>query len=244
MGCTSARRSRKPPATSFLQRPRTSPSDFKELVGLRTLRSARGGAEFVEGPGQATAVARRVAFWDRSGGDAVGACHRCSRRGGAVERLQARIRYRGVEFGQHSGWTVPVALRQPGARCGGPRYPSSRHPLPDLRPHRRLPARQPQRGPDRALPPEDTSGDGAWPINGQGPRVYPPLSQARSAVLLAEMNADLGCVCLRSWLQRTGRRPSGAPIRLDLAPARVQVMNAVIRIETNSPGSSTPSLAT
>ena len=78
MGCTSARRSRKPPATSFLHRPGTSPSDFKELVGLRTPRSARGGAEFVEGPGQATAVARRVAFWDRSGGDAVGACHRCS----------------------------------------------------------------------------------------------------------------------------------------------------------------------
>ena len=63
-----------------------------------------GGAEFVEGPGQASAVARRVAFRDRSGGDAVGACHRCSRRGGAVERLQARIRYRGVEFGQHSGY--------------------------------------------------------------------------------------------------------------------------------------------
>ena len=32
--------------------------------------------------------------------------------------------------------------------------------------------------------------------------------------------------------------------RLDLAPAGVQVMNAVIRIETSSPGSSTPSLAT
>ena len=121
VGCTSTRRSRKPPATSFLQRPGTSPSDFKELVGLRTPRSARGGAEFVKGPGQATAVARRVAFWDRSGGNAVGGCHRCSRRGGAVERLQARIRYRGVEFGQHSGWRVPVALRQPGARCGGPR---------------------------------------------------------------------------------------------------------------------------
>src|SRR5258708_14239340 len=32
-------------------------------------------------------------------------------------------------------------------------YPSSGHALPDLPPHRRLPARQPHRGPDRALPP-------------------------------------------------------------------------------------------
>ncbi len=35
----------------------------------------------------------------------------------------------------------------------GDRHPSSGHPLPDLPPHRRLPARPPQRGPDRALPP-------------------------------------------------------------------------------------------
>ena len=101
----------------------------------------------------------------------------------------------------------------------GDRYPSSRHALPDLPPHRRLPARQPERGPDRALPPgpprsagppfpatghrdqhhppmpprvsagpgppcrraepEDASGDGAWPITGQGPRVYPPDSSGR-----------------------------------------------------------------
>jgi hypothetical protein len=33
------------------------------------------------------------------------------------------------------------------------RYPASGHPLPDLPPHRGLPARHPHRGPDRALPP-------------------------------------------------------------------------------------------
>ena len=35
----------------------------------------------------------------------------------------------------------------------GERYPSSGHPLPDLPPHRRVPARRSQRGLDRALPP-------------------------------------------------------------------------------------------
>jgi len=34
----------------------------------------------------------------------------------------------------------------------GDRYPSAGHPLPDLRPHPRLPAGHHQRGPDRALP--------------------------------------------------------------------------------------------
>jgi hypothetical protein len=33
------------------------------------------------------------------------------------------------------------------------RMPLTGHALPDLPPHRRLPAREPQRGPDRALPP-------------------------------------------------------------------------------------------
>jgi len=33
------------------------------------------------------------------------------------------------------------------------RYPAAGHPLPDLPAHRGVPARQPQRGPDRALPP-------------------------------------------------------------------------------------------
>jgi hypothetical protein len=35
----------------------------------------------------------------------------------------------------------------------GDRHPFAGHPLPDLPPHRRIPARPPQRGPDRALPP-------------------------------------------------------------------------------------------
>jgi hypothetical protein len=35
----------------------------------------------------------------------------------------------------------------------GDRNPSSGYPLPDLPPHSRVPTRQPQRGPDRALPP-------------------------------------------------------------------------------------------
>src|SRR5579862_9000583 len=33
------------------------------------------------------------------------------------------------------------------------RHPATGHPLPDLPPYRRVPARQPHRGPDRALPP-------------------------------------------------------------------------------------------
>ena len=64
-----------------------------------------------------------------------------------------------------------------------------------------------------------------------------------SAVLLAEVNADLGvCVC---GLGSEGLGAGGVepPIGLDLA-WRVQVVNAVIRIETSSPGRSTPSLAT
>jgi hypothetical protein len=42
----------------------------------------------------------------------------------------------------------------------------------------------------------------------------------------------------------SGSNPSPITCRLDLARLACQVMNAVIRIETSSPGSSTPSLAT
>ena len=46
------------------------------------------------------------------------------------------------------------------------------------------------------------------------------------------------------WAQRVAIKPKPITCRLDLARLGCQVMNAVIRIETSSPGSSTPSLAT
>jgi hypothetical protein len=55
----------------------------------------------------------------------------------------------------HSGWAGIMEANEqvtfPPLPCD--RYPAAGHPLPDLPPHRGVPARQPQRGPDPALPP-------------------------------------------------------------------------------------------
>ena len=59
--------------------------------------------------------------------------------------LRARISLR-----QGAGDRHFQVLRRPGHP---PFYPSSGHALPDLPPYRRVPAGQPQRSPDRALPP-------------------------------------------------------------------------------------------
>jgi hypothetical protein len=64
------------------------------------------------------------------------------------------------------------------------RYPSSGHALSDLPPHRRIPARQPQRGPDRALPPgPPRSARPFFPVAspaGQRHRPMPPRARADS----------------------------------------------------------------
>lgn len=56
-------------------------------------------------------------------------------------------------------------------------YPPSGHTLPDLPPHHRLPARQGQRGPDRALPPGPSrSARPTFPVASPGdPRTVPAV---------------------------------------------------------------------
>lgn len=57
------------------------------------------------------------------------------------------------------------------------RCPSSGHALRDLPPHRRVPARQPERGPDRALPPSPSrSARPSFPVVGrQDPALSPRI---------------------------------------------------------------------
>jgi hypothetical protein len=60
------------------------------------------------------------------------------------------------------------------------RYPSSGHPLRDLPSHRRVPPRQPQRGPDRALPPGPSrSARRGFPVAGHGDTHSPQLPSLR-----------------------------------------------------------------
>ena len=58
----------------------------------------------------------------------------------------------------------------------GDRNPAAGHALPDLPPHRRVPARQPHRGPDRALPPGPSrSARSAFPVTvRRAPALIPP----------------------------------------------------------------------
>ena len=71
-------------------------------------------------------------------------------------------------------------------------HPSAGHPLPDLRPHPRLPARQHQRDPDRALPPGPPR-SARHPIPVTGPRLRPAGDSAADVCqLAAELPADLG----------------------------------------------------
>ena len=60
------------------------------------------------------------------------------------------------------------------------RYPAPGHPLPDLPPHDRVPARQPHGGPDRALPPgPPRSTPPRIPVAGRGdPGTNPAVSDA------------------------------------------------------------------
>ena len=64
----------------------------------------------------------------------------------------------------------------------GDRHPSSGHALPDLSPHRRVPARQPQRGPDRALPPGPSrSARPPFPVAGPGDPHHRPMPRRASS---------------------------------------------------------------
>jgi hypothetical protein len=78
----------------------------------------------------------------------------------AVRTLRCELMPRGVRAAQAQGKITPAGLGIieayeqvifPPLSCD--RYPAAGHPLPDLPAHRGVPARQPQRGPDRALPP-------------------------------------------------------------------------------------------
>jgi len=74
----------------------------------------------------------------------------------------------------------------------GDRHPSAGHPLPDLRPHPRLPAGQYQRGPDRALPPGSSRG-ARHPIPVTGSRLRPAGDSAVDVCeFAAQLAADLG----------------------------------------------------
>jgi uncharacterized protein YdeI (YjbR/CyaY-like superfamily) len=66
-------------------------------------------------------------------------------------------------------------------------HPASGHALPDLPPHRRAQAREPQRGPDRALPP----GPSRRPLRPRGSRVpvNPAGNEAGEAVVIAFRDA-------------------------------------------------------
>ena len=63
------------------------------------------------------------------------------------------------------------------------RYPAAGHPLPDLPPYRGVPARQPQRGPDQALPPGPSgSARPSFPVASAG---SPITSQVPSPASIA-----------------------------------------------------------
>src|SRR6266699_3956904 len=81
-------------------------------------------------------------------------------------------------------------------------YPAAAHPLPDLPPHRGVPARQPQLGPDRALPPGPSrSAQPSFPVASAGsplPRRYshrhrlPPDDLARAGRVSASAVTECG----------------------------------------------------
>jgi hypothetical protein len=74
----------------------------------------------------------------------------------------------------------------------GDHHPYAGHPLPDLRPHPRIPARQHQRGPDRALPP-GPSRSARHPIPVTGSRLCPAGDSAADVCQpAAQLAAGLG----------------------------------------------------
>src|SRR5260370_7516486 len=107
------------------------------------------------------------------------------------------------------------------------RHPASRQPRPDLPPHRRLQAREPQRGADRALPPGPSrSARPPFPVAGRrNPQrcpQMPPTSLPTPDELAAELDHARG-VCLAdghgTWpVQNDGTHkepPFGTPAVLD-----------------------------
>ena len=80
---------------------------------------------------------------------------------------------RGVRW-QAQGTVTPAGIMGCDAQFTFPplprdRYPSSGHPLPDLPPHHRVPAREGQRNPDRTLPPRPSrSARPPFPVAGHG----------------------------------------------------------------------------
>jgi hypothetical protein len=94
----------------------------------------------------------------------------------------------------HSGWAGIIEANEQVtfAPLSCDRYPPAGHPLPDLPPHRGVPARQPQRGPDRALPPGPS----------RSARRPFPIALRRLPALGTVTSAD----CPRTPLHELGRR--------------------------------------
>jgi len=100
--------------------------------------------------------------------------HEPPHRPGALRAVQARSPL--------PGWHYRSDEQARFAPLPGDRHPAAGHALPDLPPHRRIPARQPHRGPDRALPPDPSrSARPAVPVTVQTAPACRPGTTSRQA---------------------------------------------------------------
>jgi hypothetical protein len=105
----------------------------------------------------------------------------------------------------HSGWTGIIEANEQVtfAPLSCDRCPPAGHPLPDLPPHRGVPARQPQRGPDRALPPGPS----------RSARRPFPVALRRLPALGTAASADCPRTPCRNWAGERQRSRSVATLR-------------------------------
>ena len=105
----------------------------------------------------------------------------------------------------HSGWAGIIEANEqvtfPPLSCD--RCPPAGHPLPDLPPHRGVPARQPQRGPERALPPRPS----------RSARCPFPVALRRLPALGTVASADCPRTPCASWAGERQRSRSVATLR-------------------------------
>jgi len=118
----------------------------------------------------------------------------------------------------HSGWAGIIEANEQVtfAPLSCDRYPPAGHPLPDLPPHRGVPARQPQRGPDRALPPGPS----------RSARRPFPVTLRRLPALGTVASADCPRTPCTSWAGERQRSRSVATLRKD---PHIEPPNACLR---------------